>query len=128
MTCSEIWRLVFGVLESEEKSGDERAKEPEGAAVSPEDGEPPERYLGALETASRTLLPLGILYDPAGTDLRAFPLTEESRFPLPPRFVSAAVYLTGYLLCGDIRLYNLYTAECESIRRDVPAEISRISS
>lgn len=83
-----------------------------------------DRYLGALETAVRTLIPLSILFDQAGTDLHGFPLTDESPFPLPPRFVSAAVYLTGYLLDGDIRLHNLYSAECEGIKRDIPTEIS----
>lgn len=124
MTCSQLWKLILGVLEPQEKTESEDA-DSEGKAPSESAGADYEaRFLSGLETAVRTLIPLGILYDQAGTDLRAFPLTEQTRFPLPPRFVSAAVYLTGYLLSGDTRLYNLYSNECEGIKREIPTEVS----
>lgn len=127
MTCGKLWHLVLGVLE--EKTDPVPAKSlgtaAAMAAVSGADAKSPtEREMGAMETAVRTLIPLAGLYDQAGTDLSGLCLTEDSEFPLPPLFIPAFVYLTGYLLGGDTRLGKLYTDECENLRRSIPAEIS----
>lgn len=136
MTCSELWRLILGVLETEraedtvtENQGPENAdpEEPdigERPVWKPDGAEYADRYLGALETAVRMLAPLGLRYDPERTDPDFAALTEGNDFPLPPRFIPAAVYLTGYLLGGNTRLYELYTRECEEIKKEIPTEIS----
>ena len=142
MTCGQFWKLILGVLEIEPKERTEPSRESaegaeeteEAVAAAPsgplfplpatvEDSLQFARYLGSLEAAVRTLIPLAIRYDPTATELPDLPLTEESEFPLPGRFVSAAVYLTGFLMGGETRLYELYTAECDSIRGEIPGEI-----
>lgn len=120
MKCSELRRLVTGVLEEKTPEPSESDSAPQASAQDA----PTDRELAAMETAIRTLIPLARLYDQAGTDLFDLNLTWESELPLPPVFIPAAVYLTGYLLGGNSRLINLYADEYKAIQAQIPADLT----
>ncbi len=126
MTCGRLWQLVLGVLEEKADPVPDSSAEAVAQTAPAQTDPPTPRELGAMETAIRTLIPLARLYDQAGPDLFGLSLTAESEYPLPPLFIPATVYLTGYLLGGDTRLNRLYADECETIRKSVPTEISAL--
>lgn len=154
MLCSEIWKGVVSLLNLEETaektvtvtetvsetasgsvsetaSSSESGKSAERVTKSLADTDAviaslKERFPGGLDTAVCSLYALALRYNPFGQEPLTMGLGETSVFPLPDRFYSATVYLVGYLLGGDMRLFDLYEKEILLIESEISSVIEPI--